>query len=93
MASLTIGGLDDEARTRLRIRAAGNARSMEEEARAILREALGCGADECAPPPEYLAAAIHARFAPLGGLDDLELPPREKVREPPDFNSPEYDRT
>ena len=48
MASPMIGSLDDEARTRLRIRAAGNARSMEGEARAILREAPGCGADECA---------------------------------------------
>lgn len=83
MANPIIGDLGDEARTRLRIRAAGNARSMEEEARAILREALGCGADECAPPPEDLAAAIHARFAPLGGLDDLELPPRPKIPEPP----------
>ena len=83
MASLTIGDLDDEARTRLRIRAAGNARSVEEEARVILRAALGCDTGEYAPPPEDLAAAIHARFAPLGGLDDLELPPREKVPEPP----------
>ena len=91
MANPIIGGLDDEARTRLRIRAAGNARTMEEEARAILREALGCGADECAPPPEDLAAAIHDLFAPLGGLE-IDLPPREKVREPPDFNSPDYDQ-
>lgn len=92
MANLTIGDLDDEARTRLRIRAAGNARSVEEEARAILRAALGCGAGEYAPPPEDLAAAIHDLFAPLGGLE-IDLPPREKVREPPDFNSPDYDRT
>ena len=92
MANPTIGDLDDEARRRLCIRAAGNARSMEEEARAVLREALGCGADECAAPPEDLASAIHDLFAPLGGLE-IDLPPREKVREPPDFNSPEYDRT
>ena len=83
MANLTIGDLDDEARRRLCIRAAGNARSMEEEARAILRAALGCDTGEYAPPPEDLAAAIHARFAPLGGLDDLELPPRPKIPEPP----------
>jgi hypothetical protein len=28
---------------------------------------------------------IRARVAPLGGADDLELPPREMVREPPSF--------
>lgn len=92
MANLTIGDLDDEARRRLCIRAAGNARSMEEEAHAILRAALGCDTGEYTPPPEDLAAAIHELFAPLGGLE-IDLPPRERVREPPDFNSPEYDRT
>lgn len=85
MANLTIRALDDEAGRRLRLRAAGNARSMEEEARAVLRAALGCGADECAPPPEDLAAAIHDLFAPLGGLE-LDLPPRAKDPEPPDYD-------
>ena len=41
MASITIRKLDDEVKTRLRMRAAGNGRSMEEEARLILREAVG----------------------------------------------------
>ena len=58
---------------------------MEAEARAVLRVALGCSADECAPPPADPAAAIHEPFAPLGGLE-LDLPPREKVREPPDYD-------
>ena len=35
-------------------------------------------------PPANLAEAIRARFAPLGGIE-LELPPREPMREPPDF--------
>lgn len=83
MTNLTIGDLDGEMKTRLRVRAARNARTMEEEARAILREALGCGARKGDMAPEDLAAAIHSRFAPLGGLDDLELPAREKVRAPP----------
>ena len=41
MASITIRNLDDEVRTRLRMRAAGNGRSMEEEVRLILRDAVG----------------------------------------------------
>src|SRR5436305_6862797 len=39
MASLTIRRLDDELKQRLRLRAARNGRSMEDEARIILGEA------------------------------------------------------
>ncbi len=39
MASLTIRQLDDDTKTRLRLRAAQNGRSMEDEARTILRDA------------------------------------------------------
>ena len=35
--------------------------------------------------PRNLAMAIRARIEPLGGVD-LELPPREPMREPPDFH-------
>lgn len=80
MASITIRKLDDGVKTRLRLRAAENGRSMEEEARVILREAVASGAG-----PENLAAAIRARFAPLGGVE-LELPPREPARNPPRFD-------
>ena len=80
MASITIRNLDDEVKHRLRVRASGNGRSMEEEARLILREAV---APE--PEPENLARFIHDCFAPYGGVD-LELPPREPAREPPDFS-------
>ena len=41
MASITIRNLDDEVKTRLRVRAATNGRSMEEEVRTILREVVG----------------------------------------------------
>ncbi len=77
MASITIRNLDDEVKTRLRVRAAENHRSMEEEARQILREAVGRNTR-----PRNLTNAIRARIAPLGGVD-LELPPREPGREPP----------
>ncbi len=32
-----------------------------------------------------LASAICARFAPIGGIE-LELPPREPIRNPPNFD-------
>ena len=41
MASLTIRRLDDELKKRLRLRAARHGRSMEDEARVILRQAAG----------------------------------------------------
>lgn len=77
MASITIRNLDDDLKLRLRIRAAEHGRSMEEEARDILRRVMAE-----APPPRNLAAAIRGRFAALGGVE-LELPPREPIREPP----------
>ena len=79
MASITIRNLDEDVKAQLRMRAAGNGRSIEEEVRLILREAVnrktGSG---------NLASAIRDRFVPLGGVE-LELPPREPAREPPKF--------
>ena len=80
MASITIRNLDDGVKSRLRIRAAEHGRSMEEEARLILRDAVGAEAGG-----DNLASAIRARFAPFGGVE-LELPPREAMREPPGFD-------
>ena len=80
MASITIRNLDDEVKTRLRMRAAGNGRSMEEEARLILCEAVGRK-----PGSQNLASIIRSRFGPSNGVD-LELPPREPAREPPRFD-------
>lgn len=72
MASITIRNLDQETKTRLRIRAAHHNRSMEEEARKILRTALA----ERTSTPLDLAQAILRRFEPLGGVE-LQLPTRE----------------
>ncbi len=83
MASITIRNLDAHTKARLRVRAAHRQRSMEEEARTILRAAL---AQEDAAPRD-LAAAIGARFRPLGGLD-LDLSAREPMREPPSAGRP-----
>jgi plasmid stability protein len=56
MPALLIRGLDDSLKRQLRVRAAENGRSMEEEVRQILRHALGVAAAaeamEAPPPPE-----------------------------------------
>jgi len=77
MASITIRNLDDGLKRRLRIRAAEHGRSMEEEAREILRQTVGGVAAQT-----NLGRAIHSRFAALGGVE-LELPARGPMREPP----------
>ena len=41
MASITIRNLDEEVKSRLRVRVAEHHRSMEEEARLILCDAVG----------------------------------------------------
>lgn len=80
MASITIRNLDDQVKTRLRVRAADNGRSMEEEARIILRDAV----DPELFPAKGLGTAIHELFKPFGGVE-LKLPPREPMRDPPRF--------
>ena len=81
MASITIRNLDDNVKTRLRMRAAEHSRSMEEEVRIILREAVSSGK----AGPRDLAKFTRECFAPLGDVE-LELPSRGPMREPPDFS-------
>ena len=82
-ATLTIRNVDAALKERLRVRAALHGHSMEAELRDILQETL----KEPEPPAEpHLYDRIRARFAPLGGADDIELPPRELVGEPPHFD-------
>ena len=78
MASLTIRQLDESTKSRLRVRAAHKGRSMEEEAREILRSAV----DSTPSNARNLADAIRERFAPLGGVD-LQSPSRDQIRRPP----------
>ena len=80
MASITIRNLDDGVKTRLRVRAASNGRSMEEEARRILADAV----ERRTAPANGLGTALHELFKPYGGVE-LELPPRDPMREPPRF--------
>ena len=81
VGTLTIRNLEDPLKSRLRLRAAARNRSMEEEARQILRAAL----QETAAPTEDLGSRIRARFAPLGDIQ-LALEPREPPNEPPLFD-------
>jgi len=80
MATLTIRQLDDKTKARLRIRAAHHGRSMEEEAREILRSSLTASRSS----RRNLAETIRRRFAALGGVK-LELPRRDALRRPPHF--------
>lgn len=70
MASITIRNLDDDIKRRLRVRAAEHGRSMEEEARDILRQVIGQPS-----APRNLGQAIHNRFAAIGGVD---VPPQQR---------------
>lgn len=68
MGNLSIRRLDEETMRRLRMRAARNGRSMEEETRRIIKEAVST--------PERIGdVAVHL-FGPDHGVD-LELPERE----------------
>jgi len=78
MASILIRDLDEAVKTRLRLRAARNSRSMEEEARQILKTGL---ATEAGGQPN-LAESIRRHLEPIGGIQ-LTLPRREAVRRPP----------
>lgn len=81
MASITVRNLDDGLKRRLRVRAAENNRSMEQEVREILRTALA----EDSAPPKNLGTALHDLFRPFGGVE-LDIPPRSPMREPPEFD-------
>ena len=83
MATLTIRNLDDSLKLGLRMRAARHSRSMEEEARQILRQALQ---GDMAAPQHDLASRIRARMAAVGGVE-LQIAPREPAREPPDLSA------
>ena len=76
MASMTIRNLDEKLKARLRVQAAKHGRSMEDEARDILRAALSTASFRTS-----LVKSIRRRIQPLGGID-LQIAPRESMREP-----------
>jgi plasmid stability protein len=73
VATLTIRGLDEDTKARLRVSAARHGRSMEAEVRSILEGAL--------PAPRAsggLGSRIRARFAAVEGVE-LDLPRRSEM--------------
>jgi antitoxin FitA len=80
MATLHIRDLKDSVKTRLKVRAARNGRSMEAEARAILEE--GITKPEPREHPYHIIRRAVAKYGPM----DIEIPPREPAREPPTFD-------
>lgn len=77
MASMTIRNLDEKLKARLRMQAAKHGRSMEDEARDILRSALSTVSTRTVT----LAKSVRRRIEPLGGVE-LQIAPREPMREP-----------
>ena len=84
MGTLTIRSVEAAFKDRLRVVAAAHGRSMEEEVRVILRNALAQPAIQAG-----LGSRVHARFAVLGGAD-LALPVRTDQARPVNFESPDF---
>jgi antitoxin FitA len=70
VAAVSIRGLDERVKERLRVRAARHGRSMEAEMRVILTDAVSEPADDGG-----LFGALLDRFGALGGVE-LEIPVR-----------------
>ena len=77
MANLTIRNIDESLKTKLRVSAAENDRSMEEEARQILKQFLL--RKKC---HEGMGSRIIKRFSVIGGVD-LPTIERSNPRELP----------
>jgi plasmid stability protein len=82
VASITIRNLDDDLKARLRVRAAQQGHSMEEEARVLLRQALAAPRSAARPHLADLAQSL------FGARHGVELPamPRAKARPVPSFD-------
>ncbi len=81
MATLNVRNLDETVKDRLRVRAAVNGRSMEAEAREILRSSLAVEHQS----RTGLGTRIHRRFTGLG--DGLDVQPRAEPPRAPDFDA------
>jgi plasmid stability protein len=81
VASITMRNLDDMLKSRLRIQAAVHGRSMENEARDILRSAL----NHEPTSKGNLVASSRARFSQLCGIE-LSVIAREPTCKPPYFD-------
>ena len=73
MATITVRGLDDLLHARLKVRAAENGRSMEEEARMIRRHALEPRPDNAIRTGSDFVAAMRGIAAEFGYWDDIDF--------------------
>ena len=80
-ANVTTHCPDEGLKRRRRARIAGNDSSDKPGDQST--QPASPDAEASASP--NLASSIRARFAPLGGIE-LELPPREPIRNPPNFD-------
>ena len=80
MASITIRNLDEDLKRLLREQAEEHGRTLQEEVQDILRRGIRNKAY-----PRKIGTSIHRRFAAIGGFD-LELPEREPMPDPPNFD-------
>lgn len=85
MTSVLIRNVDPALHSRLKERAAAHSRSLEEEARVLLR--TGLARREAAGGQRDIVSLATELFGPEHGVD-LELPPRDRAqdRAPPDFS-------
>ncbi len=81
MGSITIRNLTDEQKQLLREQAARHGRSMEAEARSILKEAL---LGTTGRPRRNLLKEIRDIVEPVGGIELPEIK-RDLARDPPKF--------
>jgi antitoxin FitA len=81
MASLTIRGLDEALKSRLRLEAARQGYSMEEAARQILRRALTTPHIDAGG----LGSRVHGYFVEADSFN-LEIPARSAPRSAPDLS-------
>jgi antitoxin FitA len=79
MAQFTVRNLEEDVKARLKLRALRHGSSMEEEVRAILRNAVK---DE-SPPANGLGSRIAARFAKVGLDADLPELKGQRIRAVP----------
>lgn len=78
MAAVSVRGLDDEVKERLRVRAAENGRSLEAEIRVVLEDSVR------GPDDHHLGLTILGAFGANGV--ELDLPDRSDLARSPDFS-------
>ncbi len=88
MVSVLIRHVDDALHTRLKTSAAAHRRSLDEEARELLRAAV---ARQEVPLRENLVTLARRLFGHAGSAD-LDIPARgaPPASSPPDFSGPEH---